>query len=143
MKVKKLIKLLENYNPEAEVKMHHKDGLNLLFACQISGNDDTVFLEDASDNDLGSELEARFENLLNKKMTEHEFFADLIDTGFTLDDIQKYIPEQYEYSKAMMEKIMMNQKEYTLDESLFNEKQLREVKASMKQGLNVSIFAKP
>lgn len=38
---------------------------------------------------------------------------------------------------------MMNEKEYTLDESLFNEKQLREVKASMKQGLNVSIFAKP
>lgn len=105
MKVKKLIKLLENYNPDAEVKMHHKDGLNLLFACQISGNDDTVFLEDASDNDLGSELEARFENLLNKKMTEHEFFADLIDTGFTLDDIQKYIPEQYEYSKAIMEKL--------------------------------------
>ena len=29
MKVKKLIKLLENYNPDAEVKMHHKDGLNV------------------------------------------------------------------------------------------------------------------
>ena len=38
---------------------------------------------------------------------------------------------------------MMNEKEYTLDESLFNEKQLREIKAGMKQGLNVSIFTKP
>lgn len=102
MKVKKLIKQLEHYDLDAEVKMHHRDGLNLLFVVQISGDDKTVYLEDESDNDLRSELGARFDNLRKGIISEEEFFTDLTDTGFTLDDIKKYIPEEYEYSKKFM-----------------------------------------
>ena len=102
MKVRKLLKLLEYYDPDAEVKMHRRDGMNLLFVVQISGDDKIVYLEDESDNDLGSELGARFENLREGTLSEEEFFADLVDTGFTLDDIQKYIPEEYEYAKKFM-----------------------------------------
>lgn len=103
MKVKKLMKILKTCPPDAEVKLHHFTGPNLLFVCQMV-NKDIVYLEDASSNDLGSELDARFEGLLGKKMTEQEFFTDLVDTGFHLEDIKTYLPEKYEYSKEVTEK---------------------------------------
>lgn len=102
MKVKKLIKELEKYNPNAEVKLHFASGNNLLFVSQFVGHDDAVILEDVTTSDLSSELDARFEEVLNKRLGELDFFKDLIDTGFTLEDIEQYLPEKYEYSKAFM-----------------------------------------
>lgn len=43
---------------------------------------------------MGNELEARFENASKSQMDELDFFMDLLETGFTLDDIKKYLPEK-------------------------------------------------
>lgn len=97
------MKILEKCPPGAEVKLHHFTGPNLLFVCQLA-NKGIVYLEDASTNDLRAELDARFEELLGNAMTEQEFFIDLVDTGFHLEDIKTYLPEKYEYSKEVTEK---------------------------------------
>lgn len=102
MKVRKMIEMLQKQNPDAEVKMHGIEGNNALFVVARVGNDDIVYIEDKDDSDLSSELEARFEYALEHQLDELDFFMDLLDTGFVLDDIEEYLPEQYEYSKKFM-----------------------------------------
>ena len=50
-----------------------------------------------------SELYARFENASENDVDELDFFMDLLDTGFTLEDIKENLPDRYEYSKAFLE----------------------------------------
>lgn len=103
MKVSRMIKELQKYNPDAEVKLHHKEGHNALFVVQYVNNEDTVIIEDKSDNDLSSELDARFQYAVENDIDELDFFMDLIETGITLDDIKENLPEKYEYSKLFLE----------------------------------------
>lgn len=103
MKVGRLIKELQKYDPNAEVKLHTREGNNALFVLQYVIDKDRVIIEDKSDNDLGSELEARFERMREGKISELDFFKDLIETGFTLEDIKENLPEEYEYSKKFLE----------------------------------------
>lgn len=102
MKVKRLIEKLQICNPNAEVKMHDKDGFTTLFVTEFVNRDDVVILEDASDVNLTSELEARFENAQEEQMDELDFFMELLDIGITLGDIKAYLPEKYEYSEKFM-----------------------------------------
>lgn len=103
MKVSRMIKELQKYNPDAEVKLHNKEGNNALFVVAYLGDESRVIIEDGSDNDLRSELCARFEGASEHFNDELDFFMDLLETGFTLDDIKENLPEQYEYSKTYME----------------------------------------
>lgn len=103
MLVEKAIKLLKTCNPKAELKMHGREGNNALFIVSYVGDESTVVIEDKSDNDLRSELYARFERVENGEITELEYFTDLVETGFTLEDIEQNTPEKYEYSKLFME----------------------------------------
>lgn len=101
MTVERMIKELQKYDPKAEVKMHHPKGNNALFVVALVGGD-TVFIEDKSDNDLRAELLARWE-LQNEGTDELDFFMDLIETGFTLEDIEENVPEFYDYAKGFLE----------------------------------------
>ena len=103
MKVSRMIKELQKYNPDAEVKLHHKEGYNALFVVQYVNGEDTVIIEDKSNNDLSSELNVRFQYAAENDIDELDFFMDLIETGFTLDDIKKNLPEKYKYSKQFLE----------------------------------------
>lgn len=103
MKVERLIKELEKYNPKAEVKLHHKEGYNALFVVAYVGDENTVIIEDKSDNDLRSELYARFERAVDKAMDELDFFMDLLEIDITLEDIRENLPEKYEYAKEFLE----------------------------------------
>lgn len=103
MKKERLIQELQKIPGNPEIKMHSKDGYNLLFVLQIVGHDDVAFLEDATDNDLGEELEARFTHAAEVQLDELDFFTDLLEIGYTLEDIKNYIPDRYEYSKNFME----------------------------------------
>lgn len=75
----------------------------VLFVVSYINGPDYIVLEDCHVNDLSSELEARFEAAVEEQMDELDFFMDLLDTGFTLADINKYIPEKYDYSRKFME----------------------------------------
>lgn len=103
MKVSRMIKELQKYNPDAEVKMHHRQGNNALFVLAYVGDENTVVIKDKSDNDLSSELEERFNLASEKQLDELDFFTDLLETGFTLDDIKENLPDKYEYSKQFLE----------------------------------------
>lgn len=106
MNISMMIEKLETYkklNPNAEVKLHHKEGNNALFVVSFVGNNDVVVIEDKSDNDLRSELNERFNNASEESRDELDFFIDLLETGFTLNDIKENLPEKYEYSKKFLE----------------------------------------
>lgn len=100
--VKELLEQLANYDDNVEVKMHHIDGYNLLFVVAYTDCDDIVVLEDASDNDLSSELYERFKTANERWPNELAFYKDLVETGFTLNDIRMYCPDKYVYSKRFM-----------------------------------------
>ena len=104
MTVERLIKELKKYNPKAVVRLHHIEGYDALFAVGFANNNNVVVIEDKSDNDLGSEIEARFEHAKDIGMNELEFFKDFLEIGLTLDDSKEYYPEKYEYSKDFMSK---------------------------------------
>lgn len=103
MKVSRMIKELQKYNPNAEVKFHHKEGNNALFVLAYEGDESAIFLGNKSDYDLVSELSERFEYALEHNIDELDFFMDLIETGFTLEDIKENLLNRYEYSKQFLE----------------------------------------
>ena len=103
MKVKKMIERLQKCNPEAEVKMHGKEGNNVLFVVAYKNNNEIVVIEDKEDNDLTAELEARFEAAGENNEDELDFYIDLLDDGYTLDDIKEYLPDRYECVKLFLE----------------------------------------
>ena len=109
MTVERLIKELENLNmPKAEVKLNDIHGSTALFALALANPyhkelSNVVWIESKNDIDMGNELSARFEDASELQMDELDFFMNLLDTGFTLDDIKEYLPEKYEYSKNFME----------------------------------------
>lgn len=75
----------------------------VLFVVSRVNDNESVIIEDKNVNDLSSELEARFATAAEEQWDELDFFMDLLDTGFTLADINKYYPEKYEYSRKFME----------------------------------------
>ena len=103
MKVERMIEELKKYNPEAEVKLHHREGNNALFVLGYVSDENIVVIEDKSDSDLGSELHTRFTDASEQQLDELDFFMDLLETGFTLEDIKLNLPDRYEYAKKFME----------------------------------------
>ena len=103
MTVERLIAQLKNYNPKAEVRLNDHRGEIALFALALQDDDNIVWLEGKDDIDLGEEISARFERANEIQMDELDFFIDLLDMGITLEDIELYCPDKYEYSKTFME----------------------------------------
>lgn len=106
MKVKRMIEELKKMNPEDDVRFHHPNGDSVLFVLKVInipeyGN--VVFLRGKDNINMAVELAAQFEHAAETQMDELDFFMDLMDMGFTLEDIQKFLPEKYEYSKKFME----------------------------------------
>lgn len=52
MTVKTLIEKLSHYNKDAIVRLHHREGEELLFALAFQNDDTTVVLETENDNDM-------------------------------------------------------------------------------------------
>lgn len=52
---------------------------------------------------MRAELEKRFEKASETYADELEFFTDLLETGFTLNDIMMNYHEKYDYSKRFCE----------------------------------------
>lgn len=95
MKVKTLIKKLQKFNPEAVVKLHHRDDEEVLFTVGIAGMNDVMWLETESDNDMSSEISARFEAAYEEDWDELDFYNDLLETGITVEMVRKYMDEEH------------------------------------------------
>lgn len=97
--VESLLICLQKLPSDADVIVATGDPV--LFVISYGKYPDRVVLKDW--HALTSELEALFATAAKEQWDELDFFMDLLETGFTLADINKYCPEKYEYSKKFME----------------------------------------
>lgn len=49
------------------------------------------------------DLSERFKKASELQMDELDFFTELLEAGYNLEDIKEDLPEKYEYSKNFME----------------------------------------
>lgn len=96
MKVKELIRQLENYDPEARVYSdcwmgEGKDEILCSFSYKDNGN---VILENASQFDMKEEIEAMFDYYNEESIDEIDGYQDMCDKGYTPDVVSKYYDEE-------------------------------------------------
>lgn len=96
MIVRKMIETLQKMDANAEVKLHERFGEPVLFVVALKNDNNTVWLETESDNDMGSELEARFEYAakIENNVDELDFYTELIETGINVDMVRKYMGDE-------------------------------------------------
>lgn len=92
MRVGTLIEILETMSSEAEVRLHHPMGEEVLFALKQQGNDKTVWFETESDTNMREELRARFDSAAAELgIDETYFYDDLLKAGIGVEMVRKYI----------------------------------------------------
>lgn len=90
MTVKTLIEKLSHYNKDAIVRLHHREGEELLFALAFQNDDTTVVLETENDNDMREEIQARFDALEDGK-DELDVYSEMLETGIDIKMVRKYL----------------------------------------------------
>ena len=91
MTVERLIKELQKFNPKAVVKMHHRDDEPVLFVMGIVGDDERIWLEGESDNDMFAEIAARFNDTAERQTDELDFYMDLLELGIDVDMVRRHM----------------------------------------------------
>ena len=95
MTVERMIEELKKFNPNAVVKMHHRDSEPVLFVLGVVGDKDRVWIESESDNDMSAELEARFKYAIEEDIDELDFYIDLLEIGIDVHMVRKYMGDEY------------------------------------------------
>ena len=90
MRVDTLIKKLQKMNPDAIVRLHHKDGDDVLFVMAQQNDHSVVWLETENDNDMGEEIQARFDAIDHGEIDEQAMYAEMLSLGITVDMVRKY-----------------------------------------------------
>lgn len=104
MKIKTLIKKLEKFNPEAEVRLNDYCGEAALFINARVDDNNVVWLDGELDIDMGEELSARYEKIAENWDSELDFYTDLLETGITVDMVRKYMGNEHaDYMKEFCE----------------------------------------
>ena len=88
MTVKTLIEKLSHYNKNAIVRLHHREGEELLFALAFHT---TVVLETENDNDMREEIQARFDAALEDGKDELDVYSEMLETGIDIKMVRKYL----------------------------------------------------
>lgn len=120
MTVKTLIEKLSHYNKNAIVRLHHREGEELLFALAFQNDDTTVVLETENDNDMREEIQARFDAALEDGKDELDVYSEMLETGIDIKMVRKYLGD---------------------DEAILN-RLLKELKnEDIKKGINIALSA--
>lgn len=90
MKVEALIKRLQKMNPDAVVHLHYKDGDEVLFIMAQQNDNSVVWLETEYDNDMGQEIQARFDAIDHGEVDDKTMYAEMLSLGITVDMVRKY-----------------------------------------------------
>lgn len=90
MTVKTLIEKLSHYNKNAIVRLHHREGEELLFALAFQNDDTTVVLETENDNDMREEIQVRFDAALDGR-DELDVYSEMLETGIDIKMVRKYL----------------------------------------------------
>lgn len=102
-----LIDTLKKANPEQRIYLDSKYSEEALFVVSFISPEkysNIICLETESDNDMGAELEDRFDNALEDYEDELDFYSDLLDMGITIEMVEKYLGKsQAEHMKVFCE----------------------------------------
>lgn len=90
MTVKTLIEKLSHYNKNAIVRLHHREGEELLFALAFQNDDTIVVLETENDNDMREEIQVRFDAALDGR-DELDVYSEMLETGIDIKMVRKYL----------------------------------------------------
>lgn len=80
-----------NCNKDAIVRLHHREGEELLFALTFRNDDTTVVLETENDNDMREEIQARFDAALEDGKDELDVYSEMLETGIDIKMVRKYL----------------------------------------------------
>ena len=89
MTVERLIKELKKYNPKARVRLHGEEGEELLFVMSLVKDEDNVWVEGESENDMGEEIGARFNAAVEEGLDETDVYADMLEIGIDVDMVRR------------------------------------------------------
>ena len=94
MRVKDLIEKLKDVDPNAVVRLHHKDGEPVLYVLELMNRSDVVWLETESDNDMAEEIQARFNAAIEEGEDELDVYAAMLDAGIDVDMVQRHLGDE-------------------------------------------------
>lgn len=94
MTVEKLIKRLEKHNKDAKVKLHTKDGEEVLFVVSLIGDEKNVYLECESDNDMSEEISARMQYAVENNLDELDFYMEMLEDGIDVEMVRRFVGDE-------------------------------------------------
>lgn len=80
----------KNYNKDAIIHLHHREGEELLFALAFQNDDTIVVLETENDNDMREEIQVRFDAALDGR-DELDVYSEMLETGIDIKMVRKYL----------------------------------------------------
>lgn len=94
MKVKDLIEKLKDVDPNAVVRLHHKDGEPVLYVLELMNRSDVVWLETESDNDMAEEIQSRINAAIEDGEDELDVYAEMLETGIDVDMVRRHLGDE-------------------------------------------------
>lgn len=94
MRVKYLIEKLKDVDPNAVVRLHHKDGEPVLFVLELMNRADVVWLETESDNDMAEEIQARLNAAIEEGEDELDVYAAMLESGIDVDMVRRHLGDE-------------------------------------------------
>lgn len=73
------------------VRLHHREGEELLFALAFQNDDTIIVLETENDNDMREEIQARFDAALEDGKDELDVYSEMLETGIDIKMVRKYL----------------------------------------------------
>lgn len=74
----------------AWIRLHHREGEELLFALAFQNDDTIVVLETENDNDMREEIQVRFDAALDGR-DELDVYSEMLETGIDIKMVRKYL----------------------------------------------------
>lgn len=90
MKSEYLIKQLAK-NPEAVVKLHDRNGEEVLFVLSLSNDNSVIWLETETDVDMTNEIETRFNDANINGTDELDVYMSMLEQGINVEIVRKYL----------------------------------------------------
>lgn len=92
MKVKELIRQLEQFDPEARVytSSYMGEGRNEILCCISYRHNGDVIVEDATEFDVGNEIGVMFDYFYEDGVDETDAYTEMCDRGYTPDVVSEY-----------------------------------------------------
>ena len=95
MKVKELIRQLQEFDPEARVytSSYMGEGRNEILCCISYQDNGDVIVEDATEFDVGNEIGTMLDYYYEDDWDEADAYREMCDRGYTPDVVSKYYDE--------------------------------------------------